>query len=82
MKNKSFKPECPLLGKDSNIFNLAGIASRTLKKIGLNEKAREMWDRVMESGNYNEALNIIGEYVTIVRDEPEMEDGSFHIKMV
>jgi len=82
MENKSFKPECLLLGKDSNIFNLAGIASRTLKEIGLNEKAREMWSRVMDSGNYDDALNIIGEYVTIVGDEPEMEDGSFHIKMV
>ena len=82
MGNKSSKPECPLPGRDGNIFNLAGIASRTLKENGLNKKAREMWDRVMESGSYDEALNIIGEYVTIVGDEPEMDDVSFHIKMV
>ncbi|MHB1406286.1 MAG: hypothetical protein ACYCV0_11940 [Desulfitobacteriaceae bacterium] len=81
MENNRYKPECPLLGKDGNIFNLAGIASRTLKENDLGEKAREMWDRVMESGSYAEALNIIGEYVTIVGDEPKMEDESFHIKM-
>ncbi|KJR47096.1 hypothetical protein UF75_2484 [Desulfosporosinus sp. I2] len=81
MENNRFKPECPLLDKDGNIFNLVGIASRTLKENDLGEKAREMWNRVMESGSYDEALNIIGEYVTIVEDEPKMEDESFHIKM-
>lgn len=81
MQNNSFKPECPLLGKDSNIFNLAGIASRTLKENDLGEEAREMWERVMESGSYDEALNIIGEYVTIVGDEPKMDGESFHMKM-
>ena len=81
MENNTFKPECPLLGKDSNIFNLMGIASRTLKENDLDEKAREMCSRIMESGSYDEALNIIGEYVTIVGDEPKMDDESFHIKM-
>lgn len=81
MQNNSFKPECSLLGKDGNIFNLVGIASRTLKENDLGEKAREMWERVMESGSYDEALNIIGEYVTIVGDEPKMDGESFHMKM-
>ena len=26
------KPKCALIGKDGNIFNLMGIASRTLKR--------------------------------------------------
>lgn len=81
MEINNFKPECPLLGKDGNIFNLVGIASRTLKENGLKDKAGEMWERVMESGSYDEALNIIGEYVTIVGEGPEQEDESFHIKM-
>lgn len=29
------KPDCPLIGQDGNIFNLMGIASRTLKQNGL-----------------------------------------------
>ena len=81
MENNRFKPECPLVGKDGNVFNLAGITSRTFKENHLGEKAREMGDRVMASGSYDEALNIIGEYVTIVEDEPKMEDESFHIKI-
>ena len=56
------KPDCPLIGADGNIFNLLGIASRTLREHGLKEQAKEMSDRVFASGSYGEALCIIGEY--------------------
>lgn len=62
---KRFKPECPLIGKNSNIFNLMGIAQRTLKECGMAEEGQEMCNRVIHSSSYYEALNIIGEYVTI-----------------
>ena len=29
------KPDCPLIGQDGNIFNLMGIASKTLKRNGM-----------------------------------------------
>lgn len=32
------KPDCPLIGQDGNIFNLMGIASRTLKDNGMKKK--------------------------------------------
>lgn len=35
------KPDCPLIGADGNIFNLLGIASRTLREHGLKEQAKE-----------------------------------------
>ena len=60
------KPDCPLIGADGNIFNLMGIASRTLKQHGMQEQSKEMLERVQQSGNYAEALNIIGEYVNII----------------
>ena len=28
------KPSCPLIGQDGNIFNLVGIAARTLREAG------------------------------------------------
>lgn len=59
------KPDCALLGEDGNIFNLLGIASRTLKRCGLADQAKEMSSRVMSSGSCTEALGIIGEYVNI-----------------
>lgn len=29
------KPDCPLIGRDSNVFNLMGIAGRTLREHGI-----------------------------------------------
>lgn len=69
------KPDCPLIGADGNIFNLLGIASRTLREHGLKEQAKEMSDRVFASGSYGEALCIIGEYVNITDSEPEHKNS-------
>lgn len=63
------KPDCPLIGQNGNIFNLVGIASRTLKNHDMADAAKEMQDRVFSSGSYNEALCIIGEYVNITSSE-------------
>lgn len=60
------KPKCKLIGQDGNIFNLVGIASRTLRKVGLADKAEEMRTRVFGSGSYSEALAIISEYVEVI----------------
>jgi len=59
------KPKCKLTGENGNIFNLIGKASRTLKRAGLVAQAEEMAEKVMKSGSYHEALNIIGEYVEV-----------------
>ena len=67
------KPDCALIGQDGNIFNLVGIAARTLREHDLKDQAKEMSDRVFASGSYYEALNIIGEYVNITDSEAEPE---------
>lgn len=71
------KPDCKLIGENGNIYNLAGIASETLKRNGLEEQAKEMRDRIYSSGSYNEALSVIGEYVNITDGEEfeAMDEG-------
>lgn len=69
------KPDCPLIGQDGNIFNLMGIASRTLKQNGLTDQAREMCDRIRESGDYYKALGVIGEYVNITSVDDAPDEG-------
>lgn len=59
------KPKAKLIGADGNVFNLIGIASRSLKIAGQNDKVTEMSKRVMSSGSYDEALSIIMEYVEV-----------------
>lgn len=80
-EGQSDKPDCPLIGADSNIFNLMGIASRTLKQHGLKEQSKEMLERVQQSGNYAEALNIIGEYVNITSVDDEIEEAEEGVMM-
>ena len=64
--NKSEKPKCKLLGEDGNIYNLMGIASRTLKKNGL----EEMFNKITtEAKSYDEALCIIMDYVDVTGEE-------------
>ena len=77
---KALKPDCPLIGQDGNIFNLMGIASRTLKRNGLADQASEMCSRITASENYYEALGIIGEYVNITSSE-QAEDMSEEMEM-
>ena len=70
------KPDCELIGQDGNIFNLMGIASRTLRENGMGPEAKEMVARIdAEAQNYDQALNIIGEYVNITGPEEGPEEG-------
>lgn len=71
------KPDCKLIGEDGNIFNLMGIVSRTLRQNGMADEAVEMRDRIRESGSYDEALCIIGDYVNITGDDEneDMDEG-------
>lgn len=75
-KEESLKPDCPLIGQDGNIFNLMGIASRTLRQNGMSEQATEMRSRITETaGSYSEALSIIGEYVNITSVDDDQDYG-------
>ena len=69
------KPMCSIIGADGNIFNILGIASRTLKDNGMTEEAAEMYNRVTSSGSYDEALCIITDYI-IPCSQEEIDEGS------
>lgn len=73
-KEEKVKPDCALIGCDSNIFNLIGIASHTLKQNGMADEAKEMCSHVTNSESYCEALNIIGEYVNITDGSEQSDD--------
>ena len=75
------KPKCALIGENGNIFNLMGIASRTLKDNGMKAEAKEMCDRITSSGSYDEALCIIGEYVDICSKEDLDEEYDEELDM-
>ena len=68
------KPDCPLIGADGNIFNLMSITKRTLINNDMASEAKEMCSRIYDCGSYNEALNVIGEYVNITDGSDGSED--------
>lgn len=71
------KPKCPLIGEDGNIFNLMGIAYRTLKRNGMKEEAEEMCKKITsEAKNYDEALMILSDYVEITSKE-DMNESEY-----
>lgn len=75
------KPDCALIGEDGNIFNLMGIAARTLRENGLYEQSKEMTKRITDSAHsYGEALNIIGEYVNITSADDIDEDEGMEMR--
>lgn len=57
------KPNCPLIGSDGNVFNLIGLTQKSLRIVGRDDQAKEMQQRVMNSGSYQEALVIMQEYI-------------------
>ena len=69
------KPMCPIIGANGNVFNILGMASRTLKENDMADEAQEMYSRVTSSGSYEEALGIITEYITPCCQE-ELDEGS------
>ena len=74
---KHQKPLSPIIGADGNIFNIMGIAAKTLKRAGMGDAAKEMQARATSSGSYSEALAIITEYVEPVTAEEyaEQDEG-------
>jgi hypothetical protein len=56
------KPKVKFVGENGNVFNLLSICSRALRDARL-PGAAEMRSRVFRSGSYDEAINIMYEYV-------------------
>lgn len=75
------KPDCALIGEDGNIFNLCGIAARTLRESGLDEQAEELQRRIFdgECGDYSAALKVISEYVNITGPEEHNREMEMYL---
>lgn len=70
------RPKMELLGQDGNIFAILGRASALLKRAGMKDQADEMFQRVTASGSYEQALNIISEYVETELTLPPIQQKS------
>ncbi len=80
-KQERVKPDCPLIGADGNIWNLIGIASRTLREHDMEEEANQMFHRITQCQSYDSALSILGDYVNITSAHPENEMDEMNMEM-
>lgn len=71
------KPEAKILGADGNIFTLLAIASSALKKEGLNDQAKEMFDKAIKTDAYESAINIILEYIVPIECDNPVSGGFY-----
>jgi hypothetical protein len=59
------RPKCQLIGENGNVFAIIGLVSRTLKKAGQPEQAKEFTSKAFASGSYDEVLNLCQYYVEV-----------------
>ena len=60
------KPQCELIGEDSNVFFIIGRVIKTLRRAGLNEQADEFNSKYKDCQSYDEVLQLSMDYVEIV----------------
>ena len=53
-------------GPEGNVFWILGQAQRLMKQNGRIAEGKALWERVQNAGSYKEALEIIGEEVTLI----------------
>lgn len=69
------KSPCQIIGRDGNIFNLMGVAAKCLRKDGRSEAAMEMTRRITSCGSYEQALQVIQDYVEVDSEEKELANS-------
>lgn len=53
-------------GPEGNVFWILGQAQQLMKRNGRIAEWKELWERVQSAGSYSEALQLIGEEVTLI----------------
>lgn len=65
-KKQELKPKIELDPIDRNIFAIIGSAKKALQQSGENQKAEEMIDKTYSTHSYEEALQVVMEYVDFI----------------
>ena len=73
INKKNQKPMCNIYGLVV-IPEILGFVSKTLKENNMFDESKEMIERATLSYSYDEAINIIEEYVDIVKEREEEEE--------
>lgn len=67
-------PKCNIHSAFGTMIEIMGIASKTLKENNMIDESREMIEKATKSYSYDEALDIINQYVETVDKSEEQEE--------
>lgn len=73
-ENKNQKPICNIHKAYGNMLEILGLASLKLKQNNMNDESRKMIERATLSYSYDEAFDIVGEYVEVVKERENEEE--------
>lgn len=77
-KRTKEKPKCNIYSALGTMDEIIGLASKTLKENNMIDESREMIEKATTTYSYDEALDVINEYVeTIDRIEEQEEEEEF-----
>lgn len=68
------KPKCNIHSAHAYMPEIIGLASKTLKQNNMYDESRQMIERVALSYSYDEAYDIINEYIEAVEEQEEEEE--------
>ncbi len=72
------KPKCNIHDAFGTMIEIMGLASKTLKANNMIDESREMLERATKTYSYDEAFDVINEYVeTIDRSKEQEEEEEF-----
>lgn len=78
VNNGKEKPKCNIHDAFGTMIEIMGLASKTLKEKNMIDESREMIEKATRTYSYDEALDVINEYVeTIDRIEEQEEEEEF-----
>ena len=69
------KPICNVYKAYGNMVEILGLASKTLKQNNMYDKSREMIEKATLTYSYDEAFDIVGEYVEIIKEREKQEEN-------
>lgn len=77
-KEIKVKPKCNIRKAYGNIFEIMGMASQKLKENNMEDESREMIERATKTYSYDEAFDVVNEYVeTYEKSKIEEEEEEF-----
>jgi hypothetical protein len=62
---KTNLPKCKLIGTDGDMFFLIGWVWETLRSAGLQDRAKEFYERSMNCVSYDDVLQLCFEFVDV-----------------